>query len=368
MRFRVSAPGKSILMGEHAAVYGRPALVAAVDRRVTAEISPPVAPGVWLELPQVGVSAAVGWPAIHSYRLAARARWKACDRSPNPGSFHRLRGEDPAHLVKVALGETAAFLGQARGPDFTLRLDSRIPIGAGFGSSAAVAVAVACAYLAFRGYAPPPEELHRLTLAIERRQHGRPSGIDNATVIYGGLVWAERDPGGELVTTPLTSRPPVLDRLRVFHSGAPGESTGEVVAAVRRRHGAEPQRCGELIDRMEAATRGFRGALKATPATPARIIALIREFEACLEELGVVPRRVKEIVRRVEEHGGAAKISGAGSLTGPGAGSLLVYHPQPAKINGWDFLRPLTPLDLWLGAPGVWLEEPGPTFGDRTAS
>ena len=47
---------------------------------------------------------------------------------------------------------------------------------------------------------------------------------------------------------------------------------------------------------------------------------------------------VRALVRQVEAAGGAAKISGAGSLTGPGAGSLLVYHPDPEWISGWSFL------------------------------
>ena len=72
----------------------------------------------------------------------------------------------------------------------------------------------------------------------------------------------------------------------------------------------------------------------------------------------MVPEPVRETVRRIERHGGAAKISGAGALTGHGAGALLVYHPddQPA---GWDLLGDpgdfgeLEPLDLSLGAEGV---------------
>ncbi len=359
-------------MGEHAAVYGRPALVVAVDRRLTVEIDgvrAPSAPGVHLELPQVGIEATADWQEIHTCRRSARELWQAYDQDPGPETFRRLRrgpaavrstGEDPARLIKIALGEAAASLGETVGPGLRLRLDSRIPVGAGFGSSAAVAVAVACAYLACRGRpAPPTEELQRLSLQIERIQHGRPSGIDNATVIHGGLVWAERDADGELQIEPLSDRPPALDRLRVFHSGTPGESTGAVVAAVRRRLEAHPQRFETVIDRMEETTRSFKKALfeAAAPAAEDPIVPLIRDFEAGLEALGVVPEAVREIVRRAEECGAAAKISGAGSLAGLGAGSLLVYHPRPQEIDRWEFLHPLERLDLRLGAPGVRLEE-----------
>ena len=343
MYVRVSAPGKTILMGEHAAVYGRPALVAAVDRRLAVEIAPGRVRGVRLELPQIGVEETVGWPEIRRDCRKARELWRAYDRHPDPESFRRLRrsaARDPAHLVKLALGEATAYL-RDPGLDVALRLESRIPVGAGFGSSAALAVAVICAYLAVRECHPPPEVIQRLALEVERRQHGRPSGIDSATVIFGGLLWAERG----------------------------------------RRRDAAPRRFARWIARMEATTRGFRAVLAAAPPAPPdpklepaaaaatraarerqarraadRIVVLVRDFEAGLEALGVVPREVREIVRRVEARGGAAKISGAGSLTGPGAGSLLVFHPFPEEIERWEFLRPLTPLDLWLGAPGVRLE------------
>ena len=52
-----------------------------------------------------------------------------------------------------------------------------------------------------------------------------------------------------------------------------------------------------------------------------------------------------------------AKISGAGALSGSAAGSLLVYHPEPAEIDGWSFLDELERLDVRLGAAGVRVEE-----------
>ena len=78
----------------------------------------------------------------------------------------------------------------------------------------------------------------------------------------------------------------------------------------------------------------------------------IREAEARLEELGVVPGAVRELVRRVEGEGGAAKVSGAGSARGPAAGSLLVYHPEPERIATWKFLQQLPLHRVVLGGPG----------------
>ena len=353
MRVTVSAPGKTILMGEHAAVYGRPALVAAVDRRLVAELEETGGVGVRLKLPEVGVVETLTWEAIRDYTEAARSRWRDYQRRPRPEAFRRLRGGDPAHLVKVALGEAARFL-EPSAPGIELRLRSEIPIGAGFGSSAAAAVAIVHAYLSLRGK-PRTEDLERISLEIERRQHGSPSGIDTAAVIHGGLIWALRDSAG-FGATPVTIASPALDRIRVFHTGTPAEPTGEVVAAVRTRRDADPEGFERLLGRMEAATRELRRQLEASEDRHAALIEPMREFESCLEEAGVVPPRAREIVRRVEARGGAAKISGAGALSDPGAGALLVVHPEPQEIDGWRFLDECEKLDLRLGAEGVRVE------------
>lgn len=353
-KVRVSAPGKSIMMGEHAAVYRRPALVAAIDRRTTAELTAITARGrLRLDLPRVGVCEEAGWHDVLAYAERCREAWEDYRRDPGPETFARVRGRDPAHLVKIALGEAAAHLGDARPDGVALSLDSEIPVGAGFGSSAAAAVAVTEAYLALRGVTLEPGELHSLTLEAERRQHGLPSGVDNATVIHGGLVWVTWTPDGAMTASPLAATSPILDEIRVFHSGPPAEPTGTVVAAVRKRWHTDPERYGRVIDRMEEATRRLKDELGKPAPAASVMLALVRDFEAALEELGVVPAPVREIVREVERRGGAAKISGAGALSGRGAGSLLVYHPDGREIDGWTFLAGLEPLRLSLGAEGV---------------
>lgn len=338
-------------MGEHAVVYGRPALVAAVDRRLTATVTPRTGPGVALDLPGVGRREELPWSDVLAAAGRARAAWKHWAEDPAGRDFRAVRGDDPAHVVKVALGEAARFLGEAEGPPLALHVGSDLPVGSGFGSSAATGVAVLAAYLAARGVEPGAAELHRLSLEVERRQHGLPSGVDSATVLHGGVLWARRV-GAELEIEPLPAGSPLLGRLRVFDTGTPLESTGAVVAAVRSRLGREPAVVEPLLERIEAATHGLRMELARREEESETIVDLLREAQACLEALGVVPEPVARLVRRIETAGGAAKVSGAGALTGSAAGSLLVYHPDPQRIASWGFLEPFPLHPVALGAAG----------------
>lgn len=348
-------------MGEHAVVYGRPALAAAIDLRLTVRVSARSAGDVRLDLHSLPHSEEIPWSSVLSYCRTARESWYEYSREPGPERFRAVRGEDPAHIVKAALGEAVESLGEDDPPGVEVRVESRLPIGSGFGSSAATAVAVIAGYLAFRGEKLDSERIERLALEAERRQHGLPSGIDTATVLRGGILQARKLPSGELETETIPafigSSSPLLSRLRVYDTGTPPESTGAVVAAVRARRDQDPGRHERLLDGIETAVRAFRVELaRKVEEDPARIVQAIRDCQGCLEEMGVVPETVRDIVRRIEAEGGAAKISGAGSLAGPGAGSLLVYHPEVDKISGWAFLQPFPFHPVHLGAEGLRLE------------
>ena len=81
---------------------------------------------------------------------------------------------------------------------------------------------------------------------------------------------------------------------------------------------AEPTWAAATLGRMESATGAFREQVEARRHDPDSVLQAIREFEACLEELGVVPSPLARIFRRIEAAGGAAKVSGAGTLSGRG--------------------------------------------------
>ncbi|MEM6453981.1 MAG: hypothetical protein AAF772_02700 [Acidobacteriota bacterium] len=392
MTLRASAPGKLILSGEHAAVYGHPALVATIDRRLDVALERLSAPptgasavdAVLLELPDLTPTPIVtSWTALRDAARAARDRWRAYRDDPATGSIADVRAG--AGVVELACGEALLHL-EARGGapvvgrPARLRVTSQIPVGGGFGSSAAAATATAAAVL----HALAPDRpwssddagraaIADVALEAERRQHGAPSGVDGATVLHGGLLWAvpASDASGAIgrpTRTPLRPSMAQLARFRVYDTGPPAESTGEVVAAVAARRRAAPAQVDATLDVIADATRTLRDRLcdadaDADDTAPdPQVIAAVRRVHGALCALGAVPEAVRRCATEIETRGGAAKISGAGSILGPGAGALLVYDRGPTRaradriheaVDPTDAIASLQPLEVRLGGDGL---------------
>ena len=121
-----------------------------------------------------------------------------------------------------------------------------------------------------------------------------------------------------------------------------------MVAERRRR---EAERVLPLFDEMETIVADWlRGDWSVEGADPA---ACLRRYQTCLEGIGVVPPGVVRAVRAVDGRGGAAKISGAGTLAeSGGAGCLIVHWPDPdvalpPELDGYR------ELDFEWGAAGL---------------
>lgn len=353
-----SVPGKLILMGEHAAVYGRPALVAALGLRAAVCARRLEGDCVKLALDDLGHFETLRWDDVRELAERASEAWERWHAAPDEAPFPAPARSDPARLVKLALGELARR--EPRLPGLELEIRSDIPIGAGFGSSAAVAVGVLAAAGSALGdpdQAADSERLERLAVEVERRMHGTPSGVDHRTVLAGGVLEFQRR-DEKLTAAPLAVAPAVLRRLRAFDTGPPAESTGEVVAAVRRLRDADPERFDGLLTRAAHSVAELAREAAAEAPDLEAIAALIGGYQRLLEAFGVVPQPVVEVVRRLEAAGLAAKISGAGSLGGGCAGCLLVFDPrrgrQPVEVPDEGRLREV---HAGLGVPGLRVGE-----------
>ncbi len=355
MKASVSVPGKAILVGEHAAVYGHPALVCGVGLRLRAnlEIVEDGAGRVLLDLPSLGLRQTPSWQEVTQEGDAAREAWERWNEGGGP--LPNV-GADAARVVRLALAEARRALRgagaenadpAAQGRSLRLEVTSELPVGSGLGSSAAVAVAIAAATAAAGGLGTPPELIRAAAGSVERRQHGSPSGVDVAAVLEGGALLIEGGGGSELSYAPL-----LLDQrssrgiraLRLYNSGSPAEGTGEVVAAVRQLRSADPERVARAFDQLDTVTRDLRARL----GDGGSLAPLLQAAHRALIDLGVVPDAVRRQIARLEQAGFAAKISGAGGLAGPGAGLVLVWCP-PGEEPDLDWQH----IDAPLGAQGL---------------
>ena len=159
-----SAPGKIILFGEHAVVYGRPALAVPVTQvHADVEVTDSPRAGIWIHAPDI---------ALHA----------------------ELASLPPDHAVGAAIRSVFSALGVSPFPPFEIRITSSIPVASGLGSGAAVSVALIRALSSFfsQSVSLPDEQINHLTYEIEKLHHGTPSGIDNTVVTYARPVYFVR--------------------------------------------------------------------------------------------------------------------------------------------------------------------------------
>jgi mevalonate kinase len=307
----VSAPGKIHLMGEHAVVYGKPALLAAVNLRLS----------VSLQAGEKGLTIVA--PEGQSY-------------------------------IRHAIETTAKALNIKTIPPLTLTLESQIPIGYHLGSSAATAVATVGAMMYFTKNLWNPEKINQIAYEVEKKQHGNPSGGDNTTVTFGGFIWFRK----ELEFLKSIWRFPfsfskTLHHFFLINTGRPKETTGEMVEWVRKQEKEEKKKFQELFVENENQTKRLAKAIK--EGDEEELMDAIRKGEKTLEEMGVVSSVAASFLRKIEDSGGAGKILGGGGKVGP-VGCLLCYHHAPDKIEALCKPYGYSIQHIALGEEGVRLE------------
>jgi mevalonate kinase len=154
-----SAPGKIILFGEHAVVYGRPALAVPVTQvHADVEISDSTSAGVWIQAPDINLHAELNTlPSDH----------------PIAAVIHNL----------FFLSRISPF------PNLNIKINSTIPVASGLGSGAAVTVALTRALSSHIEYDMNDEQVNAFSYEIEKLHHGIPSGIDNTVITYSEPVY-----------------------------------------------------------------------------------------------------------------------------------------------------------------------------------
>lgn len=196
----VSAPGSLMLLGEHAVLHGKRALVCAINRRITLRLQPSTG---------------------HAVKIISALGTYESPLTP-------LTDHSSFQFVLQAIRRHAEHIPSG----FELRIDSEFSADVGFGSSAAVTAATHAALMCWITGAPAAsEQVFERSMETVLAVQGRGSGSDLAASIYGGVVGYRV--GGDIqpveISVPLvavycgykTPTPDVIRRVDALRAASP---------------------------------------------------------------------------------------------------------------------------------------------------
>lgn len=304
---RASAPGKVILFGEHAVVYGEPAIAVALSLRTEVTVR-------------------------------------------EQGDQHRVNGQPLTAHAHAYIKDAIEALW--KGGPLDVRTDSRIPSASGLGSSAALAVATSAALLQLQGRLSEELVARSAYDAEWTAQKGRGSPTDTSTVTHGSAVLVDREKGPGLLWEIARGErrwylhhldaPPLS--LVVGHSGTRGRTADEVAKVARfvKRTGF----AREVIRDLGRTTRGAMAAL--TAVDKKALGARMDEAHNLLSILGVSTPRLDDLCQAARRHAYGAKLTGSG-----GGGSMIALTDDPKACADAIARRGGAPTVVSLGGPGV---------------
>jgi mevalonate kinase len=308
----VSAPGKLHLSGEHAVVYGKPALVVAASLRLYVKL-------------ETGTDA----PSLSLMRKNDR------------------------YIEAI----TAAFekkYGDVIRDDVGITITSTIPIGSGMGSSSALAVALSGALCVWYGISWNPQIINDIAYQAEKTMYKGSSGSDPAISTHGGILWYRKELEFLKTLWLLPLKVPKSFAPFVLINTGRKESTGDLVAHVGEVKKKNEKKFAVLLNTIEHVTKQTAQSIHDEDEVGFR--ASVKENEKYLEEIDIVSPSTREFIRAIESSGGVAKISGAGGRK-TGSGVVVAIHNTPQKIIALAKSRKYDTFQVVLGGEGVKMEQ-----------
>jgi mevalonate kinase len=318
-----SAPGKVILCGEHAVVYGQPAIAVPVSG-VQASVT--VRANLDARYSSAGLQVVShnldGFDPAERQRIQQRL-WAVAERvkelieGVSQGVINHAPTEDP--------DVGAQFIAPCLPNDLLITIDSTIPIERGLGSGAAIGVAMIRAFADYLGLNLTDDEVSAMAYETEKLHHGTPSGIDNTVVAYNQPVYFERGQTIEVLHVGASLH------LLVADSGPRG-STADIVGGVRQRHNANPVGYDTVFKQIGDISRQARTAVEQGDVR--WLGELFDRNQQLLEAIEVSSPALKRLCAAARNAGAlGAKLSGAGR-----GGNMIALVMPEAKAAVRDTL------------------------------
>lgn len=271
-----SAHAKAILLGEHAVVYGAPALA--------------------LPVPQLTVMASAGWSpdtTDDQYDVLFTMT----------GSASRPLVTEASGSLGRLVADVKAFLGVSDSPHLDVIVDCAIPPGRGLGSSAACARAIVFALADLFGREVSQSAAFDLVQTAESVAHGRASGVDARAVGASAPLLFQ---GGDVRELPIG-----CDGLFIIADSGDVGRTKDAVEMLRARFQHHAGARETFVRRASELTDEARQAL--AEGRPDKLGTCLTDNHALLRAVGLSTDRIDALVEAALAAGSlGAKITGGG--------------------------------------------------------
>jgi mevalonate kinase len=320
-KITVSAPGKLMLLGEHAVVYDRPCLVTAVGQRMKATVELLDTPDFQLDAEDVQVT---------GYK-------KPMTEIGN--------GEIPkgAKFVEIALKNFLETYPMKTGIHVTTT--SEFSSLFGFGSSSASTVCVVKALSELSGKKLSNKEIFDLAYKTVLDIQGKGSGFDVAAAVYGGTLYFVT--GGKVIEPIAISNLPLV----VGYSGVKAD-TVTLIGEVKKKMDAEPEKVNRIYDAIrDLVEKAKADMVKGDWETVGKWMNFDQEY---LRDLGVSTEKLEAMISAAKKAGAyGAKLSGAG-----GGDCMIALTPNDKKKAVTDAITKAggQVIDVSVNAEGVRME------------
>ena len=301
---KASAPAKVILFGEHFVVYGSPAILAAINKRISVDAR----------------------TIIHDEnKIVIRSDIGVAGEYRNNGEFNALEGGSKAKAVLDplygAIRQVLLMRNKKKKKEnigIEIGISSRVPPGIGLGSSAASCVATVAAVDSLFQKNPSRQKVCELAIESERLIHKRTSGADCYVSTFGGLMqYFSKSKRFKNIETK-GSLSLVVASTGIKHS------TSDLVAGVKRFKDTNRILFESLS--KQASDICLQACTAIESGKCDKIGELMNENQIILQQIGISHHKVRDIIDICSKAGAmGAKITGAG---GGGAVIALAASKQ----------------------------------------
>lgn len=317
------ACGKVILVGEHSAVDGFPAIALPLkSQTLQVRFGEPID--------------SIAGPLATNDKIYDVSRWNACWSLSIEGREVLIDEQERARLTKslaLAYDLMSELLPSGRRSElekfahscFPLQriyIESKLPLGAGMGGSAALSAALIRALNGALGCRLANDSIARLANELDGVFHGRASGLDAATVVSDSVICFEKAKGSRKISN-------LKGFWLLLIDTGDRTSTRDMVRRVAELRERDPQLVTGCFKKLGALTLGCELALEKGELLT--LGSILNEAHTCLQSIDVSTPRLDACVHHLRHLGAlGAKLTGGG---GGGLALGIFENPPDLQLN-----------------------------------